>query len=89
MLVTEAEAEVVTEKENLGDPVAKELRDGSEESRAVDVGDEETRADLVSLTLGKEDIDGRGDLEPLELADSDAIGVQVGAEDTDGTGDVP
>jgi hypothetical protein len=89
VLVTEAEAEVVTEKENLGDPVAKELRDGSEESRAVDVGDEETRADLVSLTLGKEDIDGRGDLEPLELADSDAIGVQVGAEDTDGTGDVP
>ena len=87
--MTEAEAEVVTEIENVGDVVAKELRDGSEEILAVDVWDEETRADLVSLTLGREDIDGRGDLEPLELAESDAIGVQVGAEDTDGTGDVP
>ena len=50
--MTEAEVEVVTETENLGDAVAKELRDCSEESWAVDVGDEETRADLVSLTLG-------------------------------------
>jgi hypothetical protein len=89
VLVTEAEAEVVTEKENLGDPVAKELRDGSEEIWAVDVGEEETRADLVSLTLGREDEEGRADLEPLGLADSVAMEVHDGAEDTDGTGDVP
>jgi hypothetical protein len=37
VLVTEAEAEVVTETENFGDPVAKELPDGSEEILAVDV----------------------------------------------------
>ena len=87
--MTDPDTDADAETENVGGDVAKELLDGSEESMAVDVGEEETRADLVSLTLGGEDLDGRGDLEPLELAESDAIGVQVGAKDTDGTGDVP
>ncbi len=85
----EPEVDADTETENLGDVVVKELLVGSEESRAVDVGEEEIRADLVSLTLGKEDLEGRADLEPLGLADSVAMEVHDGAEDTDGTGDVP
>lgn len=87
--MTELDTDADAETENVGDVVTKELRVGSDESRAVDVELEEKRADLVSLTLGREDADGRGDLEPLGLAESLAIEVHDGAEDTDGTGDVP
>ena len=87
--MTDSDTDADAETENVGDVVAKELRDGSDESRAVCVGEGEKRADLVSLTLGREDVDGRGDLEPLGLADSVTIEVHDGAADTDGTGDVP
>jgi len=85
----EPENDAEAETEKVAEDVTRKLFEDSYELRGVVVELEEKRGDLDSLTLDLEDVDGRGDLEPLGLADSVAKAVRVETEDADTMGDVP
>lgn len=85
----EAEIDAEAETEKVAEDVERKLFEGSAELRGVVVELEERCGDLDTLTLGREDVDGRVDLEPLGLADSVATADRDGTADADTMGDVP